>query len=389
MLTYLLGVAATIAGAPIAQIRFALLANAIFLPVYVNGKGPFLFELDTGSEMSMVASETAARIGLPTAGTMNGMGAGSGATSMARIPHLVLTLPGGLRLTTSEGATVSMAGLWPLVGRRIDGDVGYDGLRRYVLEIDYARRLLTFYDPATYRYHGKGVALPFQLWGDYDPQVAGAIVVPGRPPIPVRYTLDTGAGGTIVTAPLVRGHGLLQSALRTLPSPSRGVGLGESPDVVARMDAFRIGPYELRRPIAALSRDTVGSLTHESLGVNLGGNILRRFTVIVDYPHGRLILEPNLHFQEPFAADASGLVLRAEGADFRTFVVAAVVPGSPAADAGLAPGDVIVGIEGADITHYALWQLQDVLKGSGRLCRLRVRRGGRVSRSTLQLRALL
>jgi hypothetical protein len=49
--------------------------------------------------------------------------------------------------------------------------------------------------------------------------------------------------------------------------------------------------------------------------------------VIIDYPRRKLILEPNSHFADPFPADATGLVLRAEGSDFKTVVVQGVVSG--------------------------------------------------------------
>ena len=49
------------------------------------------------------------------------------------------------------------------------------------------------------------------------------------------------------------------------------------------------------------------------VGVNLGGTVLRRFKVIVDYPRQRVILEPNARLHDPFPADASGLVLTATG----------------------------------------------------------------------------
>jgi hypothetical protein len=370
-------------------VPFQLLANGVFVPVYINGKGPFFFELDTGSDMSMVASETAAAIGLEAHGAMQGMGAGSSSVAMAMIPRLDLALPGGPVMSTTEAGTAPMAGLWPLVARRIDGDLGYDVLRHYVVKIDYHRRLVLLYDPATYRYDGPGASLPFTLWGDYDPQIAGELIVPGRPPIPVRYTIDTGAGGTIVTAPLVRSQHLRESAMTVLPSPSHGMGNGESEDILARLAGLRIGPYKIDRPLVALSQDTVGSLAHASLGVNLGGNVLRRFTVIIDYAHGRLILEPNPDVRSPFASDASGLVLKAEGKDFRTFVVRAVVPGSPAAEAGVREGDVVAGIEGHAITRYALWQLQDALKEAGQVYRLHLRRGTRDSVVTVRLRSLL
>src|SRR5205807_4785622 len=55
---------------------FELIANGIYLPMRVNGKGPFAFELDTGSFNSIVASELAVEMGIQTAGTTTGSGAG-------------------------------------------------------------------------------------------------------------------------------------------------------------------------------------------------------------------------------------------------------------------------------------------------------------------------
>ena len=82
---------------------------------------------------------------------------------MAMIPRLDLALPGGPVMSTTEAGTAPMAALWPLVAHRIDGVLGYDVLRRYVVKLDYRRRRLLLYDPATYRYDGPGMSLPFTL----------------------------------------------------------------------------------------------------------------------------------------------------------------------------------------------------------------------------------
>jgi hypothetical protein len=85
-----------------------------------------------------------------------------------------------------------------------------------------------------------------------------------------------------------------------LPSPSHGIGEGESNDLVVRIASLSPGQYELQRPLVVLSQDSEGSLAMASIGVNLGGNILRRFTVTIDYPGKTLTLEPNSHFLDPF-----------------------------------------------------------------------------------------
>jgi hypothetical protein len=43
--------------------------------------------------------------------------------------------------------------------------------------------------------------------------------------------------------------------------------------------------------------------------------------VIFDYSRGRIILEKNQHFNEPYKYDASGLFLATEGRNFETLKV--------------------------------------------------------------------
>lgn len=366
-----------------------ILANGVFVFARVNGSGPFLFEIDTGSYDAAFASELTDELGLRPQGEMSGMGAGSTHKMGAIHGKIEFTLAGGLKLSTDGATAVPMAGLWPLLGRRMYGDIGYDALKDLVVRFDYEKRMVTFFSPAAYEHQRQGQRLPARLFMQYDPQIAGAFTLYGQAPVPARFTIDTGAGGTIITTPLVKAHHLLETLSERIPSPSHGVGNGESNDVVGRIQGIHLGIYELKRPLVALSQDATGSLTLQGLGVNLGGNILRRFTVTIDYPHRIVVLEPNSHFLDPFLADASGLVLKAEGSDFKTFVVRGVVTGSPAAKAGLREGDIITAIDGTPADKYVLWQVQDLLKNSGHLLRLTIKRGARSFACELILRGLI
>ena len=73
---------------------------------------------------------------------------------------------------------------------------------------------------------------------------------------------------------------------------------------------------------------------------------MRRFTVTWDYQHERMLLVPNSQLHDPFEADSSGLHLTVRPPAFNIIYVAAVLPGSPAAAAGLLVGDVITAING-------------------------------------------
>lgn len=371
------------------QFSFELLANAIFIPVLVNGKGPYLFALDTGSYNSVIASEAADELGVKGGTHFHAVGAGSDSSDASTVASLAFTLPNKVAVSTKVGAMVSMAGLWPLIGKRFYGDIGHDILQQFVVAIDYAKQIVTLYDPDTYRYAGSGTALAAHLYGAYDPQIDGRLFVPGLQPIPVRFTIDTGAGGTIVSAPLVRRYNLVATVGKTFATEDAGIGGARPSEVVGRLSAIQIGPYTIRRPVVALSADTAGSLAGEAISVNLGGNILRRFTITLDYPRNRVILEPNAHLKDPLPYDASGMLLTANGPDFRTFIVDSVLAGTPAATAGLEKGDQIVALDGTSVARYALWQFEDELKKSGSTILLTVQRGHQTIVKTLRLETLI
>jgi PDZ domain/Aspartyl protease len=372
------------------EVPFELLANAVYVSATMNGKGPFLFALDTGSCCSAFSAELAGEMGLKPEGETMGMGAGSSTNKMGLVKgHIEFGFPQGVKLATDDANTLSFEGVWPLIGRRFYGNIGYDVLKDLIVRIDYEKKIITFTSPAAFKYTGSGQSFKTTMMMNYDPQFEGAFTVSGLAPIATKFTLDTGAGGTIVSTPLVKANHLLEAVHEKLPMPSHGVGEGVSQDLVGRIANLRLGRFEVEKPLVVISQDTAGSLTLPAIGVNLGGNILRHFTVIIDYPGKTLVLEPNSHFADAFHSDASGLILAASGDDFKTFTVQAIVPDSPAAKAGLKTGDVITMFDGAPASRYALWELQDELKNSGHRLKLEVKRGTQSIQCELTLKSLV
>jgi hypothetical protein len=354
-------------------------ANGPYVEASANGQGPFVFEVDTGSMTSPLASELAREMGLE---------------------ELNSTANRTVEISLANGLTVplpldfaSFAGLWPLTGHRSYGALGYGVLNHFVVEFDYQDGYLTLYDPQKFNYSGPGTVFPATLEMGYDPQIEGTIVVGGGKEIATRFTIDTGAGGTVVSAPIVKAYHLLDVVKTKLPNPRSkplvdGVDGATFETTTARIDALKLGSFVIEHPLVALSTDTDGTFAMEEIGVNLGGNILRRFKLIVDYPHHRVILEPNRHFHESFSADASGLVLTAEGPQFKRVLVHGVVGSSPADKAGMKEGDIITALDGESTDNYALWEIQDLLKDSGQTRQLSIYRNGETMIVTLRLRAL-
>jgi len=111
--------------------------------------------------------------------------------------------------------------------------------------------------------------------------------------------------------------------------------------------------------------------------------------VIFDYSRLKMILEPNEHFDELYEYDMSGIFLVAEGPDFRRFKVHRVLAGSPAAEAGVREGDVIVAVDGRPTREFTLEQIRQLFKQEGRKVELVIQRDGEQLEISLELRRLI
>jgi hypothetical protein len=157
-------------------------------------------------------------------------------------------------------------------------------------------------------------------------------------------------------------------------------------EFAGRVDGLQLRPYFLAKPIAAFSPDPKeGLLASSDIGALIGGAILMRFTVTFDYPHQRILLEPNSSFSDPFRDNESGLSLLATGTDFHRFEVDDVEPGSPAATASVRKGDLLMAIDGHSADEFDLDGLDRTFQQAGRTILLTIGRKGRTLKLRLKL----
>ena len=104
-----------------------------------------------------------------------------------------------------------------------------------------------------------------------------------------------------------------------------------------------------------------------------------------DYAGERVFFEPNSRNSLADAFDRSGLWINASANGYR---VDGVVAGSPAAQAGIRLGDLIITIGGQAAKGLTLAEARDLLRDSapGTLVRMSVRSGGRLTEVLLRLR---
>ena len=211
----------------------------------------------------------------------------------------------------------------------------------------------------------------------------------GHNTIEADFVIDTGASDAVyLTTPFVEKHGLLDTLVENVRIPVSGIG-GDSAQNVGRIEEIMLGNIVIENPVTFFSHDSRGAFANPDFAGIIGAEILRRFKVFFDYSGMRMILERNEHFDQPYEFDKTGMQLVAEGDDYKTFRVRAVVDASPAEEAGVLVGDVITSINGRTAEELTLVTAMEIFYKNGRDLPIRINRDGEEIDIVLTLRRLV
>ncbi|MDP3352729.1 MAG: hypothetical protein Q8S44_03195, partial [Flavobacteriaceae bacterium] len=164
----------------------------------------------------------------------------------------------------------------------------------------------------------------------------------------------------------------------------------------SRIHLFKIGNFKFKEPTASFPDSTSIAFvkTFKERNGSIGGKILRRFKIILDYPNQKLTLKKNRYFYEPFNYNMSGIDLVHHGQilvkekeptsfnvertgfesntsnnpvfvmsyDYKykfksTYKINLIMEGSPAFASGLKKDDILVSINGDPAYKYKLEEL--------------------------------
>ena len=78
--------------------------------------------------------------------------------------------------------------------------------------------------------------------------------------------------------------------------------------------------------------------------------------------------------------------IRFEGSSFR---IESLLPDSPATEAGLQPGDIVIGVDGRAAEDVGFWKVREMLEEPGHDVALEVKRGSEQVTVKLTLRRLV
>ncbi|QHJ05798.1 aspartyl protease family protein [Hymenobacter busanensis] len=371
---------------------FQLERNLVVIQARLNGYGPYNFMLDTGVGTSIITDPTLRdSLGLRIGQQYLVAGVGEEAPVVAFQSDSV-------RVELAEGRIAAAAlpmlllsndvfDLSAYVGMPIHGILGGDVFRHFVVEIEPESRQLIFRRPDKFKAPTgqKWAHLPIIIEGE-KAYVETQARLSDSTEVPLKLVLDTGAGHalSLETGSDARIK-LPDQRLRT------HLGRGLSGDVhgyLGRVQSLRLGRYQLSALLTSFPDNaSVRARVSVPRNGNLGFELLKRFHIIIDYPHNALLLRPNAQFRDPFEHDMCGLDLLATGTNFRNYVVHRVEAGSPAAQANLQPNDEILSINLMPVGNMTLSQISRMLHSAdGRQLFLLVRRNGEMIATRLTLK---
>jgi PDZ domain/Aspartyl protease len=362
-----------------------IISGLVYMQGEVNSSTPLNVILDSGSSVSIVSPPLAETLGLTSTHSTEATGIGEGSDQTIHFVDDCELKWGGperqLSLSHQKIAVLPIDYVSAQVGKRVDAFFGSNLLLHYAVSVDYERQRVTF--SLSNSGLSVGTAIPIQRMSD-TPFIEASIEGTGGKRVTALFLLDSGTSGAmILNRKFLDAHPDLIASADFVESPAVTAVGGVIRSKRVRVKKVGLGPFLVSGVVATVPDVSAGILSNASIAGFIGAGILKRFTVTWDYAGKRMILSPNRTFGDHFETDASGLHLVSPGPQYQTVAIDSVLPGSPAAQAGLEPGDEILAVDKA--YSLPLWKVADILRKAGTSVVLIVQR----KTTTLQIKLSL
>ncbi|MCW8980525.1 MAG: aspartyl protease family protein [Altibacter sp.] len=398
------------------KIDFELVNNLVVVPVTINGT-EFSFLLDTGVNTTILfglSQEDTLQLNNASTIRIRGLGEG-GSIEALKTENNKVTIGNAI----DEDHTIYVIfeqslNLSPRMGLPIHGIIGYDFFKRFIVKTDYTRKRLTIYDPEqhTLKVCKRCSVLELSMY-ENRPYVDIEVFKNGSP-ISTTMLLDSGSSDAIW---------LFDETIGITESPKNYfidfLGLGLSGNIFgkrSKLEEISFSDFTIKDVnVSYPSLEALNDINfYKDRKGSIGGDLLRRFTVTIDYASKRLLLKKNSTFNDKFHYNMSGLTVEHEGIsvireerkvdnskggasisvendgsfqiNYRTvfdfilvprYIVAELREDSPAALAGVEKNDEIISINGRPAYKYKLYEIVALFSSEeGKRIKLQIERNG-------------
>jgi hypothetical protein len=345
------------------EIPFRRINNLILIKVLLDNAIPLEFLLDTGVRTPILTDRVYSDfLNMSYDRTLTLKGAGQGQDVYAHLANNVRMMLPNVQVLNQPLLVLQedYLELANQLGVPVHGIIGYELFARFVVKIDYDSNLITLYEPKSFRAPRAFEKLPLHL-EEAKPFIEAEVVDEKGRRHTLKLLLDTGAS-----------HALLLHADRNdiaLPEKTlygnlgRGL-LGDITGHIGRLKELKIGSSTFKEVLASFPEATSYSLSaqDQDRSGTIGGEILGRFSIIIDYHGNALYLQKSSAFRDPFIFNKTGITFIAKGPNLNLFEVIDIRADSPAEKAGIQKGDILFKINGARTENIQLKDLSQILR---------------------------
>jgi hypothetical protein len=380
------------------EVPFRFEGNFILVSVLFNNLLPLTFILDTGAEYSILTKkEIADFLNIDYQKRYTLYGADMQEELYAYLSKNISLQMGDLQATHRSILVLEedYFRFEEYSGLQIHGILGADFLKRFTLQIDYQKQMVTFYSPVYFKNKVKinkenVDLLPFTLIKS-KPYIRCTTHLYGEEINTLNYLIDTGAGLSLLLYTSI--DSLKNAQVKMLNSPI-GLGLGGKLEgYVGRIKNFQFASKSFPELITKFQQKPIffDSLMITPRDGIIGNNILSAFSkVIFDYNTSKMIVSksPKNIKQRPY--DRSGLIIGASGENLNIFTILRIIENTPAFKSGLQIGDRIKKINGLSTGILSLDMINNKFRGSiGKKMRISIQRDNQFLEFELQLEDII
>lgn len=317
---------------------FQLSGGIIILKAQLDGYTDSLnFVLDTGSGGISLDSSTVERLKLPIALSDKTIRGIAGVKKVSFAYNHSLQMP-GIVVKNLDFHINNYELLTSVYGVRIDGIIGYSFLRRYIVHLDFDKRIMEVYTPGRFRYPRGGQLLK----PNFSTLPLLQANVEDSKSFLNRFIFDTGAGLCfLLSRDYVDDSSIFKSKRKFYPTQAEGLG-GKKKMEIAVMKSVKIGNYKFKKVPVHIFEDDFNVTNYPILGGLMGNDLLRRFNITLNYPEQSIHIKPNEHFADSFDYSYTGLGIYLVDGQIK---VIDIIEGSPGDKAGFKTEDIIFSIE--------------------------------------------
>ncbi|CAD5343360.1 hypothetical protein FLA105535_03358 [Flavobacterium bizetiae] len=380
-------------------IPFKLINNLIFIPIKVNGielnflldsgvEETILFSMEEKQEVSFHNIQKIKLRGLGSEDEIEGLKSTNNVLESHGLKssnHLVyIILDQSFNLSSH-------------IGIPVNGIIGYKFFKNNIVEINYQKKRVVVHvnDKSTHeRLSKKFNEVPITIERSKPYIYATAVVNDDK--IPAKLLIDIGNSDAF----WIFENNKIKLPKKNFPD---FLGKGFSGDIEghrAKIDNFLIDDFNFKKPIVSFPDSTSirnVKMVPDRIG-SVGGEVLKRFTVVLDYADKKMYLRKNSKFSEPFTYNKSGITVQHNGlqwvqetvhlemvkvastldevtknevkdGNFRykfslkpVYEIVNIRKNSAAEKCGLQKGDIIVSINKNAPYKYSLQQINNLLK---------------------------